>query len=66
MMNNLTRWVRLALRLTLLHGSIALAAETPRQLIVRATLAADAATQRAALAELMGQADTAIAPLLEA
>lgn len=66
MMNILNRWVQLGLQLSLLQGSIALAAETPRQLIVRATLAADAATQRAALAELMGQADTAIAPLLEA
>ncbi len=41
-------------------------AAAPRELIARAALAEDAAQQRALIAQLMGQADPAIAPLLEA
>ncbi len=41
-------------------------AATPRELIARAALTEDADQRRALITELMGQADPAIAPLLEA
>ncbi|MBL9187214.1 MAG: urea ABC transporter permease subunit UrtB [Opitutaceae bacterium] len=41
-------------------------AATPREIIARAVLAEDAAVKRELIGQLMGQADPAIAPLLEA
>ena len=65
-MNHFARLFRTALLLALVAGTALRAADTPRQWIARAALADDAAKKREYIAELMGQADAAIAPLLEA
>ena len=65
-MNFFARWLRSTLLLALVAGTAIHAADTPRELIARAALADDAARKREYIAQLMGQADAAIAPLLEA
>lgn len=66
MMNLFARLLRTALLLALVTGAAIRAADTPRQLIANAALAEDAAKKRELIAQLMGQADPAIAALLEA
>ncbi len=65
-MNHFVRLFSTALLLALVATAAMRAADTPRQSIARAALADDAAKKREYIAELMGQADPAIAPLLEA
>lgn len=66
MMNLFARLPRLALLLALAAAVPAPGADSPRQLIARAALADEAAQKRELIAQLLGQGDAAIAPLLEA
>ena len=65
-MNFLARLIRWLLPLLLVAATAARAADTPREVIVRATLAEDSASQRQLIGSLMGRSDDAIAPLFEA
>ncbi|MBL9212432.1 MAG: urea ABC transporter permease subunit UrtB [Opitutaceae bacterium] len=65
-MNFLARLIRWLLPLLLAAGTAARAADTPREVIARAALAEDSATQRQLIGSLMGRGDDAIAPLFEA
>ena len=65
-MNFFSRLVRTALLFALAGCATLSAAESARQTIARAALVEDAAQKREFIALLMGQADPAIAPLLEA
>jgi urea transport system permease protein len=60
-----TFWLRL-LPLLLVAGTAARAADAPREVIARAAIAEDSATQRQLIGSLMGRSDDAIAPLFEA
>ena len=66
MMNFLHSSVRILALLLIGAVGVARAADTPREVIVRATLAEDSATQRQLIGSLMGRSDDAIAPLFEA
>ena len=66
MMNFLTQLVRATGLLLMLAVAAARAADTPRDVIVRAALAEDSASQRQLIGSLMGRNDDAIAPLFEA
>ena len=65
-MNFIVRWVRISLLCGWVAGVALGAADTPRQIISQAALTDDSAKKRELIARLMGQADPAIAPLLEA
>src|SRR5829696_6859006 len=65
-MNFFVRLLRTSLLCALVTCAAARAADTPRQIISQAALTDDAAKKRELIAQLMGQADPAIAPLLEA
>jgi urea transport system permease protein len=66
MMNFFARLARTALLLALAAGLATRAADTPRQIIVRAALAEDVAEQRRLVTSLMGMTEDGIAPLFEA
>ncbi|MBI5690118.1 MAG: urea ABC transporter permease subunit UrtB [Verrucomicrobia bacterium] len=59
-------WLRAVLAGLFAAGALAAAEPTPRQIIARAALTEDAAQQRALISSLLGRADDAIVPLLEA
>ncbi|MEO6244598.1 MAG: hypothetical protein ABIQ12_04105, partial [Opitutaceae bacterium] len=65
MMNQFARLLRTALAVAF-AGTVASAADSARQTIARAAITEDAAQKRELIGQLMGQADPAIAPLLEA
>jgi urea transport system permease protein len=65
-MNFIVGLLRTALLGALITCAILRAADTPRQIIAQAALADDSAKKRELIGRLMGQADPAIAPLLEA